>query len=325
MKKVIYAALMIGTLALMTSCSKISYRKTKSGLVYKIFPSNGKDSLLKNGQIVKFQVITKLNDSLLFSSYGKVPAYVKLSPMETPPYNLLEILPMMKKGDSAVTVQMADTLMKKGEQLPPSTKKGDRITTTIRITDVFNADSIAMKDYNAEMEKDKPRQMREQEEKMAKMEKERKEQQAKEEIELEKSGEIARELQAIESYLAAKKISAQKTGKGTFVQIQQQGTGPAADDGKYVKVKYTGKHLDTDSIFQSNSYAFQLGKGAVIRGWDEGLKLFKQGGKGILYIPGFLAYGKNPPQGSPFKPFEAMKFDIELLEVSDKPIEQQTR
>src|SRR5580765_6901096 len=126
MKKVIYEELMIAPLEIIISCNKISYRKTKSGLVYKIFPSNGKDSLLKSGQIVKFQVMTKLNDSLLYSSYGRVPAYVKLSPMETPSYNLLEILPLMKKGDSAVTVQMADTLMKKGEQLPPSSKKGDR-------------------------------------------------------------------------------------------------------------------------------------------------------------------------------------------------------
>jgi FKBP-type peptidyl-prolyl cis-trans isomerase len=121
----------------------------------------------------------------------------------------------------------------------------------------------------------------------------------------------------MEAYLASKKISAQKTGKGTFVHIDQQGTGLAAQEGKYVNVKYTGKHLDTDSTFQSSTYSFQLGMGKAIPGWDEGLKLFKQGGKGTLYIPGFLCYGKNPPAGSPFKPLEPMKFDIELLEVSD--------
>src|SRR5258705_9792018 len=103
------------------------------------------------------------------------------------------------------------------------------------------------------------------------------------------------------------------------------GTGPLAADGKYVNIKYTGKHLDTDSTFQSSSYAFQLGKASVIKGWDEGLKLFKQGGKGTLYIPGFLAYGKNPPEGSPFKPFEAMKFDIEVLQVSDSVINNDMR
>jgi FKBP-type peptidyl-prolyl cis-trans isomerase FkpA len=324
MKKVNYLILIV-TAVLMFSCNKISYKKTKSGLVYKIFPSNGKDSLLKDGQIVKFHVITKLNDSVLYNSNGRMPAYAKLMSSTPASYNLLEILPMMKKGDSAVTVQMVDTLLLKGEQLPPSAKKGDKITTTFRVVDMFTVDSIAMRDYNAEMEKDKPRQMKEQQEQIEKMQKEQKEQMAKEEMELEKSGEIGKELQAMESYLAAKKINAQKTGKGTYVQILQQGTGPAAADGKYVNVKYTGKHLDTDSIFQSNSYAFQLGQGSVIKGWDEGLKLFKQGGKGTIYVPGFLAYGKTPPPGSPFKPFEAMKFDIELLEVSDSPINKQSQ
>jgi len=47
---------------------------------------------------------------------------------------------------------------------------------------------------------------------------------------------------------------------------------------------------------------------------------FKQGGKGVLFVPGFLAYGNNP--NSAFKPFAAMKFDVELLEVSDKLITQ---
>jgi FKBP-type peptidyl-prolyl cis-trans isomerase FkpA len=325
MKKLNYVLLMIAPLALVISCGKMSYRKTKSGLVYKIFPSNGKDSLIKPGEIAKFQFVAKLNDSVLYSSYDKMPGYAKLMPLEPPPYNLLEILPLMKKGDSAVTVQMVDSLLKKGEQLPPSAKKGDRITTTLRVTEVFATDSATMIDYNAEMERDRPRQMKEQQEQAEKMEKERKEQLAKEEIELEKSGEIPREIQAMEAYLASKKISAQKTGKGTFVHIEQQGTGPAAEDGKYVNVKYTGKHLDTDSTFQSSSYSFQLGMRKAIPGWDEGLKLFKQGGKGTLYIPGFLCYGKNPQPGSPFKPFEPLKFDIELLNVSDTAIAQMQR
>jgi|SRR5882724_4175300 len=316
MKKINYLLMMIAVLSFTMACNKINYRKTKSGLLYKIFPSNSKEPLLQVGQYVKFQVSGKLNDSMLFSTYGKVPAYQQIMAAETPSYNLLEILPLMKKGDSAVTVQMIDSLLKQGIQLPPNAKKGDRIITTIRILDVFPADSLARKDYDMEMVKDKPRQMKEQEEQAAKMKKEMKEQQIKEDNELEKSGEIGREIQAMQAYLAANKIAAQKTGKGTFVYIQQQGSGPAADSGKYVTVKYTGKILETDSVFQSNSYSFQLGMGNVIRGWDEGLKLFKKGGKGTLYIPGFLGYGKGQP-GSPFKPFQAFKFDVELLNVSD--------
>ena len=287
MKKINYLLMMIAVLTLAVSCNKINYRKTKSGLLYKIFPADNKEPLMKTGQFVKFQVKGTLNDSVLFSSYGKVPAYQQVNTSEQPSYNLLEILPLMKKGDSAVTVQMIDTLMKQGMQLPANAKKGDRVITSLRIVDVFATDSAAMKDYNAEMEK---------------MKQTMKEQQVKDDIELEKSGEIAREFKEMEAYLSAKKITAQKTGKGTYVYIQQQGTGPAAEAGKYVEVKYTGKIIETDSIFQSNTYAFQLGMGNVIRGWDEGLTLFKKGGKGTLFIPGFLAYGKGQP-GSPFKPF----------------------
>jgi FKBP-type peptidyl-prolyl cis-trans isomerase FkpA len=322
MKRLNYLFWIVAVLALTVACNKVSYRKAKSGLLYKIYPGNGKDSLMKEGNIVKFQVIAKLNDSVLFTNYGKLPQYAQLNSSPNAAYSIFEILPMMRKGDSAVTVQLVDTLLRKGAQLPPVAKRGDLITTSIFITEVFRIDSLAQADYNIENEKDKPRQMKEQEEQMAKMEKEKQEQQAKEDKQLEKSGEVAKEQQAIEAYLASKKINAQKTGKGTYVYIQEKGTGPQATAGKYVTVKYTGKILDTDSTFQSNAYSFQLGKSVVIRGWDEGLVLFQKGGKGTLYIPGFLAYGGNPTPGSPFKPFQALKFDVEMLEVSDTLLPQ---
>jgi FKBP-type peptidyl-prolyl cis-trans isomerase len=314
MKRLNYVLVVIAALSLTVACNKITYKKTKSGLAYKIFKGDGKDSI-KNGYIVKFNYTIKFNDSLMdrFNSYGKMPGYVKVQEMPKPSYDFQELLPMLKKGDSAVTVQMADTLLVQGSQLlPPHAKKGDRLTMTIKITEVFAVDSVA-------------RMMKEQEEQMAKMKKEQEEARIKEEAELEKSGEIAKELQDMAGYLAAKKINAQKTGKGTFVYIQQQGTGAQAENNKYVHVKYTGKILNTDSTFQSNTYAFKLGNAEAIRGWDEGLLLFKEGGKGTLFIPGFLAYGKNPGPGSPFKPFEALKFDIELLKVSDTPIPQDQR
>jgi FKBP-type peptidyl-prolyl cis-trans isomerase FkpA len=319
MKTITSFILLLLTIGVITGCNKVNYRKTKSGLVYKLFPADNKNALITNGQVAKFEVITKLNDSVMYSSYGKLPAFARVMATDKPPYNLLSVLPMMKKGDSAIIVQMIDSLIKMGAQLPGSAKKGDKITTTVRITEVFANDSTAMIDYNKEMEKDRPRQMKEQEEEMAKMEKEKKEKQLKDDVELEKSGEMANELKTMDTYLSSKKINAQKTGKGTYVLIQQQGTGPLATVGKYVNVKYTGRYLSNDSVFQSNTYEFPLGKAVVMRGWDEGIPLFSKGGKGVIFIPGFLAYGANPPQGSPFKPFEALKFDVELLNISDTP------
>jgi FKBP-type peptidyl-prolyl cis-trans isomerase FkpA len=319
MKTIKNFVLLLLTIATIAGCNQVSYRKTKSGLVYKLFPSDNKDSIIRNGEIVKFQVITKLRDSVMYTSYGKMPAYTRLMPSERSQYNLLAVLPMMKKGDSAVVVQMVDTLMKEGAQLPPSAKKGDRITTTLKIMEVYKTDSIAMIDYNKEMANDRPRQEKEQADQEAKMDADRKEQEKKGYESLEKSGEIANELKAMDAFLASKKIHAQKTGMGTYVTIDQPGTGPTAAVGKYVNVNYTGKLLSTDSTFQTYSYEFPLGMGKVIRGWDEGIQLMNKGAKATLYIPGFLCYGANPPQGSPFKPFEPLKFNIELISISDTP------
>ena len=279
----------------------------------------GRTQLIKLGQVVKFHYTVKYNDSIIdrFNSYGKLPGYVKAQSFEKPTYDFMEVLTQLKKGDSVVTVQMADTLMKiQSPILPPNAKKGDRVTMTIKIIEVFATDSVAQADYGREAEKDRPRQE-------AQMVEEQKQRKLKEEEEMEKSGEAAKGVAAMEAYLKDKNIDAQKTGKGTFVLIKDQGTGPACDSGKFVTVKYTGRTLDKDSVFESSVYPLHYGVNPVIAGWEEGLKLFREGGKGTLYVPGFRAYGKRHPA---FKPFEALIFDIEILNVSDtlEPVATQT-
>ncbi|MGQ0739018.1 MAG: FKBP-type peptidyl-prolyl cis-trans isomerase [Bacteroidota bacterium] len=327
MKTIRLSGIILLSAMLLIACKKVSYKKTNSGLAYKLYPGKGKDSAIKAGDVVKINYSILFNDSLMdnFSSYGKMPAYVMVQAqmMGKPTYDFRELIIQMRKGDSIVTVQMADSLLKEGSPLlPPHAQKGDRIITRIRIADVFATDSLARADYDKEMVRDRPRQLKEQEKEIAAMAKAAEEQFNREYEELKKSGEVDKEIKAMEMYLAGKKINARRTGKGTFVEIKEQGTGPAAAVKKYVLVKYTGKILATDSTFESNSYPLRLGNWSVIPGWEEGLLIFNEGGKGTLYIPGFLAYGRNPRPGSPFKPFDALKFDVELVKVSDTPIEQ---
>ncbi|HLG38135.1 MAG TPA: FKBP-type peptidyl-prolyl cis-trans isomerase [Chitinophagaceae bacterium] len=286
MKQRNYLLILIAALSLTMACKNVNYKKTKSGLLYKIFPANGKDSLIKTGYVVKFHYKTKYNDSAMFTTYDKAPAFFQVRPLDRPTYDFQEILTMMKKGDSAIVVQLSDTLMKQNPQLPPNVKKGDRVIFSLRIMDVFATDSLARLDF----EKEKKNQLEEQ---------------------------TVKGVKEMEVYLASKNISAQKTGQGTFVHIDQQGTGPAADTGKYVTIKYTGKFL-TDTVFESNTYSLIIGKDPVIQGWNEGLRLFKQGGKGTLYIPGFLAWGDSGAGPDP-KPFTPVIFDVEVLLVADKP------
>lgn len=321
MKPVYFLSLMIAVAALVMSCDKVSFRKTKSGLIYKIIPSNSKDSTAKSGDWLKIHFQQKLNgDSVLASTYGKTPTYQQtVADMSNIKYNPVEIFPLLKKGDSAVVIMFVDSLFNKrlGRELPPIFKKGDRIELSFRVIDVFRDEAKFQQDQEAEMQKNMPRQMEEQKKQMAEQNRMVREMAEKETQEAEKSGDAQKQRREIEQYLAAKKITAQATPRGTFVHIAQQGTGTMADSGKYLVVKYEGRVMANDSIFDSGTYPFQLGVDAVIAGWHDGLKLFKQGGKGSLYIPGYRAYGKAGRQGSVITPNAALIFDVEVLNVGD--------
>jgi FKBP-type peptidyl-prolyl cis-trans isomerase len=316
MKPVNFLMALLAGLTMLVACNSVSYQKSKTGLLYKII-TTGKDSVVKQGEWLKFYFQQKLNDSLLETNYGKAPLYMKLAEVDPrSAYSPIEVFNQLHKGDSLITIAIVDSLKAKGllQDFPPFMKKGDRLITYVKIVDVLKTDSLYKADAMAEEERDRPRQMKEREEQMAKRLEMQRMQQMQIDLENEKSGEAAKGIAEIENYLKQKNIVAQKTGKGTFVRITQQGNGAQADSGKYVTVKYIGRTLEKDSVFDQGTYPLQLGQGGVIPGWEEGLKLFKAGGKGTLYVPGFRAYGRNHPQ---FKPFQSMIFDVEMLNVSD--------
>jgi len=95
------------------------------------------------------------------------------------------------------------------------------------------------------------------------------------------------------------------------------GTGPESKNGDTVKVHYTGTLLNGkqfDSSRGKDPFEVTIGKGAVIKGWDEGLPGMKVGGKRTLTIPWQLAYGEKG-SGASIPPKAALKFEVELLEI----------
>lgn len=323
MKRLQILSLVVCAALAFTGCKDANYQTSPSGLKYKIIAGDGKDST-KEGDVLKMQVTQKISghkDTLLTNTYGKMPAFVKIQtpPPGQPTYGPDEVFKYLKKGDSLVAVMFVDSLIKKGlaqeAQLPAFLKKGDKITFTFKVIEVFKNDSLAQADYQKEMEKDAPRQQKEQEEMMKKMQQEQEAARKKDEDSLRKSGAITKQEQEVSSFLQSKGITATKTAKGTFIKIDNPGTGAPVVDGKFVTVKYTGKKMLADSTFESNSFTMPIGKGGSIPGFEDGLKQFKEGGKGTIYIPGYLAYGKNHPPI--FKPYEALAFDVEITKVSD--------
>jgi FKBP-type peptidyl-prolyl cis-trans isomerase FkpA len=283
------------------ACKNSGFKKTKSGLLYKIVES-GKGPLVKRGDVIKIQFVHKLRDSVLASSYEQMPFYAKVDSVG-PVYDPQEIFTMLHKGDSAVVIRMADSLAKKQGMLPEFIKPKDKLILSFRVVEVFTADSIAQKDQMAEMQKAQQRQAQKQESLRGPKVKE------------------------IEEYIAKNKINAQVAPQGTYVEVKQQGNGAQVDSGKYCAIRYTGKNFPSMKVFESNMeagkepFSVVVGTHAVIPGWDEGLKYFKQGGKGTLYIPFFNAYGAQPGPGG--QPYENLVFDIEVVSVSDSAPKQQ--
>ncbi|VDC01630.1 unnamed protein product [Peniophora sp. CBMAI 1063] len=74
------------------------------------------------------------------------------------------------------------------------------------------------------------------------------------------------------------------------------GTGPQAKVGNNVAMRYIGK-LQNGKVFDKNTggvpFSFKLGKGEVIKGWDEGIKGMAVGGERLLVVPAALGYGKK--------------------------------
>lgn len=101
------------------------------------------------------------------------------------------------------------------------------------------------------------------------------------------------------------------------------GTGTAATSGAVVSVMYTGwlydpskldgKGIQFDTSVGGDPFAFTLGIGAVIHGWDQGVTGMKVGGLRRLVIPPSLAYG--PVRYGPIPPDATLVFDIELTDV----------
>jgi FKBP-type peptidyl-prolyl cis-trans isomerase len=288
MKKAIYFGVLLLSAIALISCQKAALKKTPGGMPYELF-SDAKQPQVKMGGFLKLAISQSINDSVVFTNQGKIPNYIPVL-NQTAPYDLSEIWSQLRLGDSVIATQMMDTFMNRNPgSVPPPFKKGDRIITTVKVLGIFDNDSLQKIDAEKELGAFK-----------------------------------AKEVSEVKAFVKKSGVNAQRTSNGIYVQVLTPGNGNPIDSGKYVSVKYTGMTFD-GKVFDSNVDStfnhmeplnFTVGAGQMIPGFDEGVRLLRAGGKGVLFIPSMQGYG--PAGSGSIKGYAHLKFEIEVLSVADK-------
>ncbi len=294
MKHLIFIGL--ASISIIAACNP-NYEKTASGLSYKITPGKENGPKLTPGEFVKFNLEYAMpeKDTVLTSTYGKIPGYIKVDTGAKVSYSFVELLPKCSVGDQLEFVLSVDTLKKLGA-IPDYNKTfamGDLIHCKVQILKSFANESEIMGDYQKESDLEK-----------------------------------GRESKDLQDYLNKKGIKAERSKNGVYVVIQNPGDlTNKADSGKQVSVMYKGYFQNTGKVFDTNMDTSKghtdpvnivIGGSQVIPGWDEGLKFFGKGGKGTIYIPAMLGYG---PQGRmpEIAPYTNLVFDIVVNDVTNAP------
>ena len=122
-----------------------------------------------------------------------------------------------------------------------------------------------------------------------------------------------------EKFLAenATKEGVQTTPSGLQYKVIKQGKGAVPTNKNTVKVHYKGTLIDGTEFDSSYSRKepSSFSVTGVIKGWTEALTMMPVGSKWELYIPQELAYGSRTQGQGKIKPFSALVFEVELLEI----------
>lgn len=118
-----------------------------------------------------------------------------------------------------------------------------------------------------------------------------------------------------EALIKEKYPNAIRTSSGLMYIILKEGNGATPTSGALVEAHYTGWLLDgtkfDSSVDRGKPLLFLVGRGEVIKGWDEAFLSMKKGEKRVLIIPPGLAYGDKGMGTIP--PNATLIFEVELM------------
>jgi FKBP-type peptidyl-prolyl cis-trans isomerase len=189
----------------------------------------------------------------------------------------------MSKGDSATFIIRADSFLIRNahlNRLPDFIDKKSRIIFDIKMLDVQSVKELEQANEKARREG------------------------------------LKKEEEDINDYILKNNIAVNPDENGLYFITLRKGKGNLAKRGQHVFVHYVGKFLN-GKVFDS-SYSrgkpieFELGRGYVIKGWEDGISKMRKGGKAIFLIPSELGYGAGRGQIPPYTP---LLFEVELIDV----------
>ena len=107
--------------------------------------------------------------------------------------------------------------------------------------------------------------------------------------------------------------------EGVKIVIHEEGSGKEVANGTRASMQYYGVLQSTGAEFDNSfkkgrPFAFTVGRGEVISGWDVGLLGLKKGAKATLFIPYTMAYGEAGRPGIPSKSY--LVFYVEVEDVN---------
>ena len=197
---------------------------------------------------------------------------------------------VLKLGDS-VAVDVDAKLLFQNQPMPPQVKEGDMMTFVFTVKDI--TDEAGVNRVQMELQK---RMM--------------------EESRLQKDSQLGIDTVAIDSWLAAKSITAIKDKSGMRYVVKRMGKGPRPTVASTITFKYKGTLMADGSIFDESSDPVVYPLSQLIDGWKICFPLLPKGSAATLYVPSSLGYGSTGYQpGIP--PNANLIFEVELIDFTN--------
>ncbi len=267
--------------------NKIFTDPTKSGLYFMPI-KKGRGAKPDTGDMCQLYISVKeLNsDDILYSNFGERPLDVEYG-KEFDTKGFREGLGMLQPGGAATLI--VPSWIGVGQS-------GREVVAPFT-TLVYEVELIAIRSLE-EVKKDRA--------------------QYKIEQEAEKERLKAEEPSKIEEYISREKINVEPTESGLYFKELVPGKGDYAVDGNTVTIEYV--HYDLDGNVLQSSYedktpfTFMVGTGAVIKGWEEAVKLMKNGSKAWMLLPSSIGYG-DYQRKKEVKPYSPLVFELEIIDI----------